>query len=806
MDSLSTGHRVAVHRIRRIKLPMFLLAKSMLLSILLLTPRGSLAQNGPVAHYSFENGFADSSGHGITGSPLGDAAIVYDGGRRSNVLRLDGSDACVDLGNNALFNWSGSFSAAFWVKVNRWHGAWDTILKKTNAWALQRQNDQQVAAFVTWPNYLPTAAPLDADGDWHHVAATYDGVSQKIYLDGTLSVAAANAGAIAVNTNHLFIGAADGTARFFDGWLDDLRIYGRALTAAEIDTLSDFNSHRRDYVGPVTEVDGNFELNVEIKAGSMRGPVRVFFSAALDTSTYAFAEVQDNLLRIGRKKAGVTKVWKTAAGSGTLPLKLRILKKGNFYRFWANGATAWIRGPMGEWEGIYEPRRALAGVITPDSGMVRSFSVTSLPWLNQITQPLIPRGPAGSYYEAQVIPGAFLKHKDRYYIYFMAGMTGNQEGAFGRKIGVAWSTDLRTWTVQPEPILSYEQLGDAGDNLYPSGAVVTPDGKIAIMYAVQKFPAWKGFYLATADNPLGPFQNSPKNPVYTFKNTAHEFDLLRVDRPEYRYVLIFAGFTENPPSGPVGDRGYVIYSDDLLTWRDDPRNPVFSPSTLNDWDAVHIRPRSLNLLGDTFYLWYEGANTWKSPNPNWVEWWDTVGLARSKDLVNWEYYPRNPALPGLGHNANQWDKNWTGWPRMFVENDTGYVFYTGDGVTGMRPIPIGQLTNWLSEGGAETAVGDEMENQSHQESASAREFTLYKNYPNPFNSSTTVRFTLARASQVEIMVYNMLGEQVRRLVDTYLAAGTHTVVYDAGSIPAGVYFCVMRAQDFMTTNKFLVLK
>ena len=80
-------------------------------------------------------------------------------------------------------------------------------------------------------------------------------------------------------------------------------------------------------------------------------------------------------------------------------------------------------------------------------------------------------------------------------------------------------------------------------------------------------------------------------------------------------------------------------------------------------------------------------------------WWDTVGLARSKDLIEWEYYPRNPALPGLGISAEQFDSKWTGWPRMHVEDETAYIFYTGNAMTGVRSIAIKNLANWDSEGG-----------------------------------------------------------------------------------------------------------
>ena len=164
--------------------------------------------------------------------------------------------------------------------------------------------------------------------------------------------------------------------------------------------------------------------------------------------------------------------------------------------------------------------------------------------------------------------------------------------------------------------------------------------------------------------------------------------------------MFYAGFNPNPPSGPSGDRGYLIYSNDLIDWKADERNPVFHPETLDNWDAVHIRPRSLNRLGDMWFLWYEGCNNWKpTTKPNYHGWFDTVGIARSKDLIKWEYYSRNPALPGLGNSTRQFDNRWVGWPRMVVKNSIGYVFYTGgDGHSiGVRKITIDKLTDWESD-------------------------------------------------------------------------------------------------------------
>ena len=137
-----------------------------------------------------------------------------------------------------------------------------------------------------------------------------------------------------------------------------------------------------------------------------------------------------------------------------------------------------------------------------------------------------------------------------------------------------------------------------------------------------------------------------------------------------------------------------------MDWREDECNPVFGPETIDIWDAVHVRPRSLNRINDTWYLWYEGCNAWTPPVPNGqLQWCDTVGLARSKDLRSWDYYPRNPALPALGLSSECFEHTWTGWPRMVVKDGMGYLFYTGNAQVGLRTIPIALLSNWDDEGG-----------------------------------------------------------------------------------------------------------
>lgn len=86
------------------------------------------------------------------------------------------------------------------------------------------------------------------------------------------------------------------------------------------------------------------------------------------------------------------------------------------------------------------------------------------------------------------------------------------------------------------------------------------------------------------------------------------------------------------------------------------------------------------------------------------------------------------------------------------------------------------------------------------------EFRLSQNYPNPFNPSTTIRYALPRRSHVRLVVFNMLGREVARLVDGEVGAGVHDVVFDAAHVASGAYFYRIQAGRFTQTRMLLLLR
>jgi Secretion system C-terminal sorting domain len=88
----------------------------------------------------------------------------------------------------------------------------------------------------------------------------------------------------------------------------------------------------------------------------------------------------------------------------------------------------------------------------------------------------------------------------------------------------------------------------------------------------------------------------------------------------------------------------------------------------------------------------------------------------------------------------------------------------------------------------------------------ANTFKLSQNYPNPFNPTTTINFNLAKASDVKLTVYNMLGQKVMTLVDSHMNAGQQHFVFDASKLTSGVYFYRLDAGSFSSVKKMMLLK
>jgi hypothetical protein len=85
-------------------------------------------------------------------------------------------------------------------------------------------------------------------------------------------------------------------------------------------------------------------------------------------------------------------------------------------------------------------------------------------------------------------------------------------------------------------------------------------------------------------------------------------------------------------------------------------------------------------------------------------------------------------------------------------------------------------------------------------------FKLYDNYPNPFNPSTIIKYSLPEASFTSIKIYDVVGNQVVVLINEIKSAGTHQVLFNAEGLSSGIYYYTIQSGSFSETKKMVLLK
>jgi hypothetical protein len=96
----------------------------------------------------------------------------------------------------------------------------------------------------------------------------------------------------------------------------------------------------------------------------------------------------------------------------------------------------------------------------------------------------------------------------------------------------------------------------------------------------------------------------------------------------------------------------------------------------------------------------------------------------------------------------------------------------------------------------------EIQNRIH----GPKRYALYNNYPNPFNPSTQISFTIPRNERVSIILYDMLGRKVQTLLDAQKKPGQYRVTFDGSNLPSGIYIYKLETPSFSKTGKMVLMK
>ncbi|MBS1494109.1 MAG: T9SS type A sorting domain-containing protein [Bacteroidetes bacterium] len=180
--------------------------------------------------------------------------------------------------------------------------------------------------------------------------------------------------------------------------------------------------------------------------------------------------------------------------------------------------------------------------------------------------------------------------------------------------------------------------------------------------------------------------------------------------------------------------------------------------------------------------------------------------------ANWDYTPLNEF--GIGLNLSFRTES-DGWMALGL----GQKFlYTFDGGLGWRTIPTPNLETILdvhfSSKRHGVAVGQHAAILIYNSSLVAIDnntsklpssIELKQNYPNPFNPETIISFSLDKPQYVSLKIYDMIGKEIKTLVEGVTGPGEHKIRFDASEIPAGIYFYTLKTDNKVYQTKKMIL-
>ena len=200
-----------------------------------------------MAAYGFDEGSGtvvnDASGNGNNGTISG--ATWTTSGKYGNALTFNGTSALVTINNAPSLQLTSAMTLEAWVYPTTVNSTWrDVIYKGNDNYYLEGTSSNSahpVAGAILGGVYAEAIGPNALTANtWAHLAATYDGATMRLYVNGGQVASRAQTGAIATSTNPLQIGGDTFYGQYFAGLIDEVRIYNQALSVAEIQ--SDMNT------------------------------------------------------------------------------------------------------------------------------------------------------------------------------------------------------------------------------------------------------------------------------------------------------------------------------------------------------------------------------------------------------------------------------------------------------------------------------------------------------------------------------------------------------------------------------------
>jgi hypothetical protein len=223
---------------------------------------------------------------------------------------------------------------------------------------------------------------------------------------------------------------------------------------------------------------------------------------------------------------------------------------------------------------------------------------------------------------------------------------------------------------------------------------------------------------------------------------------------------------------------------------------------------LHINPRRKYLIGHSM----GGFGVWSIAQKN-PQRWTALGIYAgalwydSYALLNAETAAKLKNIPVYFVCGDQ--------DGLLRDNQTAYQLLEEAGnpnifITSFHGGHESLLTNWQNMyQWLQNWESDSLNRVSDRNKEFPMQFKLYGNYPNPFNPSTTISYSLNRDTRVKIEIFNLAGQRIAEPADRIEPAGIHSLQWNAENLSSGIYFCRMTAGDkniFHTALKMILAK
>lgn len=252
--------------------------------------------------------------------------------------------------------------------------------------------------------------------------------------------------------------------------------------------------------------------------------------------------------------------------------------------------------------------------------------------------------------------------------------------------------------------------------------------------------------------------------------------------PRNSWLYIITTEKDNPPAGSDPDIILHRSSDNGLTWSDGIR---VNQDPVNNGKIQYFPFLDVDEYGNLNILFYDDRNTTSDSA--------SVFLTRSTDggdswiefeIANTTFKPK----PIAGGSSNYQGDHIA----LISSGNNLNAFWMAD-YTGIYQI-------WS------VVIDDNLLGVKEQTDEPVISFSLSQNFPNPFNPSTSIKYSIAEETPVSLKVYDSLGREVRTLVNKMHSAGNYEINFEPADISSGIYFYTLRAGKFQQTKKMLYLK